>query len=190
MWMFGEPRPVGIYVFGHELTHAIWVWIFGGSVHEFVASAEGGYIRTNKDNFIISLAPYFYPIYSLAVIVVYGAGSLFYDLGRSEEVFLWMRPIQMLFLVLGFTWAFHLSFTCWMIPKGQTDLTRYGTFFSLVVIYTMNIALLAVFLIIAAPEVTCRSFANELLERTEILCATLWRALVYLFHHLRPANSL
>jgi hypothetical protein len=26
------PKPMWIYVFGHELTHVIWVWLFGGSV--------------------------------------------------------------------------------------------------------------------------------------------------------------
>ena len=23
------PKPMRLYVFGHELTHAVWVWIFG-----------------------------------------------------------------------------------------------------------------------------------------------------------------
>src|SRR5579862_8663436 len=27
---FGLPRPVLIYVFGHELTHAVWAWAMGG----------------------------------------------------------------------------------------------------------------------------------------------------------------
>jgi hypothetical protein len=77
-----------------------------------------------------------------------------------------------------------------MIPKGQTDLTRYGTFFSLVIIYAMNIALLAGFLIIAAPEVSCRSFGRELLLNTENLCEKAWPWLVSVYHWLLPANSL
>jgi hypothetical protein len=26
------PKPMWIYVFGHELTHALWTWLFGGQV--------------------------------------------------------------------------------------------------------------------------------------------------------------
>ena len=26
---FCLPRPLLVYVFGHELTHAIWVWLMG-----------------------------------------------------------------------------------------------------------------------------------------------------------------
>ena len=29
------PKPMLIYVFGHELTHAVWTWIFGGRVKKF-----------------------------------------------------------------------------------------------------------------------------------------------------------
>ena len=39
LWLvtfFGLPRPLWLYVFGHELTHAIWVMIMGGRVHRFV----------------------------------------------------------------------------------------------------------------------------------------------------------
>ena len=31
------PKPMWVYVFGHELTHAVWTWIFGGSVKGFKA---------------------------------------------------------------------------------------------------------------------------------------------------------
>jgi hypothetical protein len=47
-----------------------------------------------------------------------------------------------------------------MIPKGQTDLTYHGTFFSLVVIYLMNLLVLTVFLVAASPRVTPRQFAR------------------------------
>jgi hypothetical protein len=26
------PKPMLVYVFGHELTHAVWTWLFGGRV--------------------------------------------------------------------------------------------------------------------------------------------------------------
>ena len=174
IWALGEPRPLRAYVFGHELTHAIWVWMMGGRVSHFEVRRDGGHILTDTHNFWIALAPYFYPIYSIAVIAVYGAISIFYDLAGSGLVFLWTTPLQWLFLALGITWGFHMSFTCWMIPKGQTDLTYHGTFFSLIVIYVVNLLLLAVFLILAAPEVSWSSFGRELLTNIEDFSTTIW----------------
>ncbi len=191
-WFFGsiatlgEPRPLRLYVFGHELTHAIWVWLMGGRVREFNVRRDGGYILTDMNNFWISLAPYFYPIYSIAVIIFYGVASLFYNLGGPHMSLLWVTPIQVLFLAIGITWGFHLSFTCWMIPKGQSDLRYHGTFFSLVVIYIMNIAVLSLFLVVAAPEITWSRFGNDLLENTENFSAT---ACSLFFQALRLAKS-
>jgi hypothetical protein len=152
LWVYGEPRPLRIYVFGHELTHAIMARAMGGKVFDFKASRNGGYIVTDKTNFWIALAPYFWPLYSIVVIAVYGVASIFYNLQPYTPL---------LFGLLGLTWAFHFSFTLWMIPKGQTDLTAHGTFFSLVVIYLLNLILLCALLIFAAPEVTFKAFGHE-----------------------------
>ncbi|MEO8353037.1 MAG: hypothetical protein ABI680_15000 [Chthoniobacteraceae bacterium] len=149
IWVFGEPRFLRLYVLGHEFTHALWARAMGGKVYQFKVSREGGFIVTDRHNFWIALAPYFYPLYSIVVIGIYGAVSLFYDVSGQTR---W------LFGALGLTWAFHFSFTLWMIPKGQSDLSTNGTFFSLVVIYLMNLLILSALLIFAAPEVNFQTF--------------------------------
>ena len=157
LWLiafFGLPRPILIYVFGHELTHALWVWLMGGRVSRFRVGPDGGHVVTTKANFWIALAPYFFPIYSILTIAIYGGLSLFLN----------MQPYgRLLYAVIGATWAFHFTFTCWMIPKNQTDLTDQGTFFSLVVIYLMNLFLLSVMLILASRQITFESFGADLL---------------------------
>jgi hypothetical protein len=157
LWLitfFGLPRPILIYVFGHELTHALWVWLMGGRVSQFRVGPDGGHVVTSKANFWIALAPYFFPIYSILTIGIYGGLSLFLN----------MQPYgRLLYAVIGVTWAFHFTFTCWMIPKNQTDLTDQGTFFSLVVIYLMNLLLLSVMLILASRQITFKSFGADLL---------------------------
>ena len=65
--------------------------------------------------------------------------------------------------MIGATWAFHFTFTCWMIPKNQTDLSDQGTFFSLVVIYLMNLLLLSAMLVLASPEITFADFGADLM---------------------------
>jgi hypothetical protein len=49
-----------------------------------------------------------------------------------------------------------------MISKRQTDLRDHGTFFSLVVIYLMNLLLLSVLLVVASPQITFASFGADL----------------------------
>ena len=154
---FGLPRRavIYVYVYGHELTHAVWVWLMGGHVSEFDVRFDGGHIMTNKSNVWIALSPYFYPIYSVLVIILYALGWFVCD----------MTPYtRWLFLALGFTWTFHMSFTLWMIPKGQSDLSQHGTFFSLVVIYMMNLALATALLLLTAPHVTLHGFGREFLH--------------------------
>jgi hypothetical protein len=156
LWLIafiGLPRPILLYVFGHELTHAIWVWLMGGRVTRFRVGRDGGHVVTNRTNFWIALAPYFFPFYSILAIAIYGLLSIFYN----------VQPYgRLLYAVIGATWAFHLTFTGWMIPKNQTDLRDHGTFFSLVVIYLMNLGLLCVMLIIASPHITFATFGADL----------------------------
>ncbi|HKS04479.1 MAG TPA: hypothetical protein VJR49_03905, partial [Chthoniobacterales bacterium] len=97
--------------------------------------------------------PYFFPLYSLLAILAYGIASLFVNVAPYG---------QLLYAILGITWAFHLTFTCWMIPKNQTDLSDHGTFFSLVFIYLMNLVLLSILLVIASPQITFASFGEDL----------------------------
>ena len=161
LWLiafFGLPRPVVLYVFAHELTHALWVWMMGGRVSRFKVTRQGGHILTDKNNFLIALAPYFFPLYSILVIALYGAFSLFFNL----------QPYgRLLYALVGVTWAFHFTFTGWMIPKNQSDLSDNGTVFSLVVIYLINLILLSTLLIIASPHLTFASFGNDLMRNLE-----------------------
>jgi hypothetical protein len=152
---FGLPRPLVMYVFGHELSHAVWVWLMGGRVSKFKVRPEGGYIVTDTNNVWIALAPYFFPIYSVLVLMIYGGLSAFVDVEPYRRWF---------FGAIGFTWTFHLTFTIWMLWNGQTDLIEHGTFFSMMLIYLVNFTILSVMLILASRDVTFWSFGRELLQ--------------------------
>ena len=161
LWLiafFGLPRPMLVYVFGHELTHALWVLLMGGRVSRFRVGRDGGHIVTDRNNFWIALAPYFFPLYSLIIIAGYGILGLFLN----------VQPYgRLLYALIGATWAFHFTFTCWMIPKKQTDLTDNGTFFSLVVIYLMNLALLSVMLVLASSQISFADLGRELMANAD-----------------------
>jgi hypothetical protein len=155
LWLiafFGLPRPLLVYVFGHELTHALWVLLMGGRVSQFKVGRDGGHIITDRNNFWIALAPYFFPLYSIIALLIYGVASFFVDVTPYG---------RFLYATIGVTWAFHFTFTCWMIPKSQSDLRDQGTFFSLVVIYLMNLIVLSILLVLASKQITFADFGAE-----------------------------
>jgi hypothetical protein len=70
-----------------------------------------------------------------------------------------------------------------MIPKNQTDLSDQGTFFSLVLIYVMNLLLLSVMLILASPEITFASFGADLLTNLGNFAQWMIESFGRLAHH-------
>jgi len=144
--------PLGIYIFGHECTHVLITWLMGGTVQEFRIHRTGGYVVTNRVNTWIALAPYFVPLYSIVAIMAFSGLSLFFEVWPYRIV---------LYAAIGATWAFHFCYTCIMIPKGQTDLAYGGSFFSLTIIYLMNLLILILLMILASPQVTWRGFGHE-----------------------------
>src|ERR1051325_5540169 len=79
------PKPMWVYVIGHELTHALWTWLFGGRVKKFKASGSGGHVVVTKSNFLIALAPYFFPLYAVLVVLIFLAGQQFWDWQRYQD---------------------------------------------------------------------------------------------------------
>jgi hypothetical protein len=151
----------------------------GGRVSEFRFGRDGGYIVSSKINTWIALAPYFIPIYSVFVILLYGIVSLFYDLQPHAEL-----ATGILYGLLGFTWAFHATFTLSMIPRGQTDLAYGGTFFSLTVIYLMNLLVLSLLLVLATRYVSFASFGRELLAHAATFASEAGRISEFLLRAL------
>ncbi len=154
---FTLPKPMRLYVLGHELTHAIWVIAMGGRVTEFKVGKDGGHVQTDTVNFWIALAPYFFPIYTFLIIGVYGLCALIWDL---SPYLIW------LYFLIGLTWAFHVVFTLKMIPTVQPDITSNGWLFSLVIIYVMNVLTVWFFLLCVVPELKWGSNLLLLWENT------------------------
>ncbi len=146
------PRPTILYVFGHELTHAIWAMLMGGRIRGFKVGSRGGQVLSTKDNVLISLSPYFFPIYSIIVVIGYAFLRHVSDLPGLRMGFLFL---------LGATWSFHLTFTVVTIRQGQSDLQRHGNVFSLLLIYLVNLVVLAILLAIFSVRVTFAGLGRE-----------------------------
>ncbi|MDB6134018.1 MAG: hypothetical protein JWM59_2261 [Verrucomicrobiales bacterium] len=156
------PRPVVVYVWAHEMTHALFVILCGGSVREFHYTSKGGYVLTDKNNILIALSPYFFPLYTVLVVPLCLLAGAVVDLTLMLKLpgGFGVRPLWGVFLLIGLTWGFHLTFTLWMIARDQPDLRINGVFFSSTLIYLVNILLLAGLLILAAPELSLPGFVS------------------------------
>ncbi len=138
------PKPMWAYVFGHELTHALWTWLLGGRVKKFKVTSKGGHVIVTKSNFIIALAPYFFPLYAALIVLVFWAAQWRWDL-RHYAV--WFH------LLLGGAYAFHITLNAYVLQGSQSDITSQGYLFSAVVIYLGNITVL----LIGIPLMTSRA---------------------------------
>jgi hypothetical protein len=128
-------RPVVVYVFAHEVTHALAAWMCLGKVSNLTASARGGQVTTSKTNTFIRLAPYCVPLYAVIVALAYVAMDRLWKPMGSYAAYL--------ALALGFFYAFHVGFTLWSLRRDQPDLKADGWLFSLVIIYLANVLIFA-----------------------------------------------
>ncbi len=158
------PKPMWIYVFGHELTHVLWVWLFGGSVKQFKATSEGGHVIVDKTNFLIALSPYFFPLYAVMVVVVFVTGHLIWN---------WTGFMVWFHLLVGAAYAFHITLNAHVLKTQQSDITSQGYLFSAVVIFLGNVLVLLIGLPLLTAKVTLLKMLNWWLDNTLALVRTI-----------------
>ncbi len=154
------PEMAWLYVFGHEWTHAIFTLLSGGRVLRWpVVRASGGSVVTNRTNLWITLSPYFVPFYAILATFLFAVITL--ALPDSVAV------RRAFFTILGLAWAFHMTFTAWMIWTKQDDLAVRGRLFSLSFILLTNVLVLALLLIPATPGLSWAGFGSRFIENLE-----------------------
>ena len=135
------PKPMWLYVVGHELTHAIWGLLFGARIKSLRATSKGGQVVLSRSNTVIALAPYFFPFYTTVFAIVMVGIRL-----------VWKHPwLDPLFhFGLGITYAFHATLTLWILRIRQSDITGEGYLLSAAVIWLGNVLMV----VVAVPILT------------------------------------
>ena len=151
------PRPMWLYVAGHELTHALWTWLFAGTVKRIRIGSSGGHVIISKNNFLITLAPYFFPFYAALVIVLFGLVHLIW---RGNAHLPWFH------LFLGVAYSFHVTLTAHVLKTRQTDITNQGYLFSAVILWLGNAGLLLAGLPLLTANVSLLTVLGWTLEAT------------------------
>jgi hypothetical protein len=130
-------KPIFAYVIGHELTHAFFAVLSGGTVKSLQASDRGGRVTVTKSNFLITLAPYFFPLYTFIALLSYGA-AIASGAGATA--------INTLVFCGGATFTFHLVLTFIFLQTDQSDISEQGALFSYPLIYLFNVSFSALLL--------------------------------------------
>lgn len=156
-WVFlylSLSAPIRTYILAHELTHALWGFAMGARIKRLKVSNAGGSVTLTKSNVLITLAPYFFPLYTILVVIIYLACAHFFDL-RTYHPF-WLG-------LMGLTWAFHLTFTLHALRQRQPDIMEHGRVFSWTLIYLINVLTLGVWIVVIASP-SWRDFGTLLLR--------------------------
>lgn len=130
IWLFLPPLT-RTYVLGHELTHAFWALLFGGRATGLKVTERGGSVRVSKNNAWITLSPYFFPLYTFGVALLWVL---------SAWLFPAVKPYVPIFLFwIGLTGSFHITFTLRFLTYNQPDIREHGRLFSYALIYALNL---------------------------------------------------
>lgn len=156
-----------LYVFGHELAHAVATFFSGGKVKGMKVSSRGGSIKTTTPNLFVALAPYLIPGYTVFIALLYFLLSFFIDVDRFSGIFIFL---------IGFTLMFHLSYTAQSIREKQSDLIKSGYLFSMFFLYIVNLVI--VFAVISFLfNVSFVNFLSEAYEGSKQFYCYSWKQL-------------
>ena len=134
---------------------------------------SGGQVRTSKTNWAITLAPYFFPFYVMLFMAGFFIAHAIWDLTTH----FWI-----LFFLVGLGWSFHVTFTIMvLLTVSQPDVKSEGALFSAVVIYLMNLLVMAVTATLLSQSLTFTKLAQAFGDNlpasyvwTLDKCAALW----------------
>jgi hypothetical protein len=172
------PKPTRTYVLGHELTHALWALLMGARVSGLKVRKTGGQVRTSKTNWLITLAPYFFPFYAVLFIAGFFIAHAIWNLSAQ----MWV-----LFFLVGLGWSFHVTFTLMiLLSVEQPDVKSQGALFSAVVIYLMNLLTMTVVATCLSRALTFAALAHSFVANL-VVCygwtldksAALWNYLAH-----------
>jgi hypothetical protein len=173
---FIMPHPFRTYVLAHELTHAVWGLLMGAKVGRMKVGRAGGHVELSKSNFIIALAPYFFPFYTGLIIALWYGLGFFFKMDAYEPW--WLASV-------GLTWGFHVTFTVYMLSQRQPDVQENGRIFSYGIIYLANLFLVAIWMIMIGAPTFLRAW--ELLwPAVSAAYGGVWTAVLYGWRHLQP----
>jgi len=156
--LFGA--PVKSYILEHELSHIVFALLSGIRIRTVSVKSSNAYVRTDRINIFIALAPYSLPLYTVILV------ALFRLITHFTASTVLAAPFYLLF---GTTLSFHFLATIHYVQLEQPDMRRYGYFSSLVFIATWSILILTVILRFMFIDIQLACYFQRTLRETYLL---------------------
>ncbi len=118
------------HTFEHELTHLVVGLLFFKSPSQFKVGKQDGETYLSGSNFVISLAPYFLPLWAMIPLLLLPVLNPAGTLGALA--------------LLGFLYGLHVYSTIHEFGFYQPDVKEHGRVFSLLCVATLNIIMLGI----------------------------------------------
>lgn len=127
LWLIRWWRSTWLSTLEHEVTHAVFAWL---TLHKVVGLrttwSSGGHMRyLGRGNWLITLAPYFFPTVCWALILFY-----------------WLVPVvprEIAHALSGAAFGYHVTSTMRETHGGQTDLMKVGFVYCFAFLPTANL---------------------------------------------------
>ena len=113
--------PEFLYAFVHEFTHMAFALLTGKKVRSFEVNEGSGKVGLSGTNPLITLAPYFFPLPTVAVLVL---GAL------AGWAFAYPQIGWATAFLSGLTLCLHVLMTLRALGASQPDIARGGKVFS------------------------------------------------------------
>ena len=149
-------QPVALYVMSHEFTHAVFALFSGYRVKKIKISTKGGYVEMSESNFLIDLAPYFFPLYTIVFTAVfYGLDKLF-----QLDKYYWL-----FFIGFGILISFHVLSNWDVLKIEQPDMNSVGKVFGIIFVLIVNLLIINILLaVIFAHDINLNIVVTNFIE--------------------------
>ena len=133
-----------VYIFLHELNHAVWSALAGIPVTDFSLNQKGGHVEVERLNLIAALGPYFFSIPFAGLIIIHSIIIFFI---QPNPLLLYTE-----YTAAGFFLGWHIVTSFHVIRLGQTELKQQGVLFSVCAISIIFLLINGTFLCILSPN--------------------------------------
>ena len=131
-----------IYILFHEISHTIAAILSKGKIHKIKVTRDLGYVKSDKSNLVIRLAPYLFPLLPMIMVILMGFIKLivgiYYPLFNQSF-------LNDFFLVVIFVFLFSTTYyNFYLIKSETTDIDQKQVLFSILLIantYTITTSL-------------------------------------------------
>lgn len=132
-FMSGADIRSSMQIVSHELTHALFAystfhWV--GRIRLNPDDSGGSMTLRGRGNWLISLSPYFFPLFTFLYMLIMPALLGAFD-GTFEKI--------LIYAILGYFTAYYWATVISQVHTGQTDIINEGYFFSGIIIIGGNL---------------------------------------------------